>query len=393
MKHHNTVLHQLLNFLPRQRFQAVVDRHNGDHRIRSLSCWDQLISLLFCQLSGRQSLRDLVDSFNSKSAHHYHLGSRQIRRSSLADANRDRPVAIFQETFFYLLEKVRDSLPKQDATEMVRLIDATTIDLNLNQFEWAKFRSTKAGIKLHTVYDPHAEVPVFFKMITAKVNARKALSSLPMMPSITYVVDRANNDYGWYYSLTQQGSKFVGRMKSNAVYEVIETRLAEGDGVLADEVIRLTANKAKKDCPIPLRRITFRRAEDQKLLVFISNDLECSAAEIASLYKQRLPLNKWFWAIYWVASDKGGISALRFSKLIGVNWRSAYSMLKKFRNSMGHRDSLYRLTDIIELDEALLVEKNRVSEVEELKVKSQYSLPVKAEIKSQGLLQWKLPVL
>ncbi len=107
----------------------------------------------------------------------------------------------------------------------------------------------------------------------------------------------------------------------------------------------------------------------------------------------KLPLTKWFWAIYWVASDKGGISALRFSKLIGVNWRSAYSMLKKFRNSMGHRDSLYRLTDIIELDEALLVEKNRVSEVEELKVKSQYSLPVKAEIKSQGLLQWKLPVL
>ncbi|MBE9563883.1 MAG: IS4 family transposase [Proteobacteria bacterium] len=294
MKHHNTVLHQLLNFLPRQRFQTVVDRHHGDYRTRSLSCWDQLISLLFCQISGRQSLRDLVDSFNSKSAHHYHLGSRQIRRSSLADANRDRPVAIFQETFFYLLEKVRDSLPKQDATEMVRLIDATTIDLNLNQFEWAKFRSTKAGIKLHTVYDPHAEVPVFFEMTNAKVNDRKALSSLPMMLGITYVVDRAYNDYGWYYSLTQQGSKFVGRMKSNAVYEVIETRLAKGDGVVADEVIRLTASKAKKDCPIPLRRITFRRAEDQKLLVFISNDLECSATEIASLYKQRWQIELFF---------------------------------------------------------------------------------------------------
>ena len=287
MKHHNTVLHQLLNFLPRQRFQAVVERHKGDHRTRSLSCWDQLISLLFCQLSGRQSLRDLVGSFNSKSAHHYHLGTRLIRRSSLADANRDRPVAIFQETFFYLLEKVRDRLPKQEATEMVRLIDATTIDLNLNQFEWAKFRSTKAGIKLHTVYDPHAEVPVFFEMTHAKVNDRKALSTLPMTGGITYVVDRAYNDYGWYYSLTQLGSKFVGRMKTNAIYEVIETRQAQGDGVVADEVIRLTANKAKKDCPIALRRITFHRAEDQKLLVFISNDLDRSAAEIASLYKQR----------------------------------------------------------------------------------------------------------
>ncbi|MBT3724646.1 MAG: IS4 family transposase [Gammaproteobacteria bacterium] len=294
MKYHNTVLHQLLNFLPRQRFQAVVDRHNGDHRTRSLSCWDQLVSLLFSQLSGRQSLRDLVDSFNSKNAHHYHLGTRLIRRSSLADANRDRPIAIFQETFFYLLEKVRDRLPKQDATELVRLIDATTIDLNMNQFEWAKFRSSKAGIKLHTVYDPHAEIPVFFEMTNAKVNDRKALSSLPMMPGITYVVDRAYNDYGWYYSLTQQGSKFVGRMKSNAVYEVVETRPAKGAGVLADEEIRLTSNKAKKDCPISLRRITFRRAEDQKLLVFISNDLKCSAAEIASLYKQRWQIELFF---------------------------------------------------------------------------------------------------
>ncbi|MBL7002488.1 MAG: IS4 family transposase [Gammaproteobacteria bacterium] len=195
MKHHNTVLHQLLNFLPRQAFQTMVDCHNGDYRTRTLSCWDQLVSLLFCQLSGRQALRDLVDSFNSKSAHHYHLGTRDIRRSSLADANRELPVAIFQETFFYLLEKVRDHLPKQVSTEMVRLIDATTIDLNLNQFEWAKFRSTKAGIKLHTVYNPHAEVPVFFEMTHAKVNDRKALSSLPMLSGMTYVVDRVYNDY------------------------------------------------------------------------------------------------------------------------------------------------------------------------------------------------------
>ena len=121
-----------------------------------------MLALIFSQLTQRQSLRDLCESFNSKSAHHYHLGTQAIKRSSLSDANRDRPVEIYQETFYYLLEKVRDKLPKKDAKEMVRLIDSTTIDLNLNQFQWAEFRSTKAGIKLHTVYDPHAEVPVFF---------------------------------------------------------------------------------------------------------------------------------------------------------------------------------------------------------------------------------------
>jgi len=245
MKHRNTVFHQLLKFLPRHRFQDAVDRHQGDHRARNLSCWDQLLALLFCQLSGRKSLRDLVEGFNSKSAYHYHLGASVIRRSSLADANQKRPVAIFQETFFYLLEKVRAQLPSQEAKEMIRLIDSTTIDLNLNQFEWAEFRSTKAGIKLHTVYDPNAEVPVYFEMTNAKVNDRKALSKLPMMSGMTYVVDRAYNDYAWYQTLTQQGSIFVGRMKRNALYEVIEFRERRTKAILSDEVVRLSSDKAK----------------------------------------------------------------------------------------------------------------------------------------------------
>jgi len=257
MKHRNTVFHQLLNFLPRHRFQGSVDRHKGDYRTRTLSCWDQLVALLFCQLSGRQSLRDLEDSFNSKQAHHYHLGTQMIRRSSLSDANNKRPVAIFQETFFFLLEKVRAHLPGKETRDMVRLIDSTTIDLNLNQFEWAKFRSTKAGIKLHTVYDP-------------------------------------KNDYSWYYALDQMGSTFVGIMKSNACYDVIETRKTRTDSVLSDEVIQLSSDQAKEDCPIHLRRIRFKREEDQKVLVFISNDLERSAEEIADLYKQRWQIELFF---------------------------------------------------------------------------------------------------
>lgn len=294
MKHHNTVLHQILKYLPRQRFQKLVDRHKGDHRTRSLSCWDQMVALLFGQLSGRQSLRDLVSGYNSKSAHHYHLGARSIRRSSLADANSQRPVEIYQETFFYLLGQVRHRLDKKEAREMVRLIDSTTIDLNLNQFEWADFKSTKAGIKLHTVYDPNAEVPVYFEMTKAKVNDRKALSKLPMLAGMTYVVDRAYNDYAWYYALTQQGSKFVGRMKKDAVYEVETARKAEGRGIISDEIIHFSSVKAKVDCPAPMRRVKFHREEDDKMLIFITNDMDRSAEEIAGLYKQRWQIELFF---------------------------------------------------------------------------------------------------
>jgi IS4 transposase len=325
----------------------MVDRHQGDRKTRTLTCWDQMLALLFCQLSGRQSLRDLVDGFNSKRAHHYHLGTGVIRRSSLADANRDRPVAIFQETFFYLLEKVRSRIPTKDTAEMVRLIDSTTIDLNLNQFQWAEFRSTKAGIKLHTVYDPEAEVPVYFEMTTAKVNDRKALTKLPMMPGMTYVVDRAYNDYGWYYALDQQGSTFVGRMKTNAVYEVIERRNVAGN-ILADEVIRFTAKKAKKDCPIALRRITFRRVEDQKVLVFISNDLTRSAEDIAALYKRRWQIELFF---KWIKQN------LKMKRFVGRSENAvliqiltamiAYLLLKLIQNSTSWPCSLQKIARLV----------------------------------------------
>ena len=144
------------------------------------------------------------------------------------------------------------------------------------------------------MYDPNGEIPVYFEMTHAKVNDLKALATLPVLSGVTYVVDGAYNDYSWYYSLDQQKSTFVGRMKTNACYEVIETRVAQSNQVRSDDVIRLSSANAKNDCPIALRRIVFERAEDKKMLVFISNDLERSAEEIAELYKQRWQIALFF---------------------------------------------------------------------------------------------------
>jgi putative transposase len=289
MKHVNTVLHQLLRHIPRHRFEQVVERYQGDRRVRSLNCWTQLVALVYAQLAQRLSLRDLEMAFNSHSACHYHLGASPIRRSTLADANASRNPSLFREVFFWLLSRLRGELP--EAQELVRLIDSTTIDLNLNRYGWAKFRSTKGGVKIHTVYDPHAQTPTYFEMTHAKCNDAKAGKDLPLLDGATYVFDRAYNDYGWYWRLTLRNIAFVGRMKTNACYEVTARRGVAGD-VLADETIRLASAKGRQ-YQGELRRIVYLR-EDGRELVFMTNDFGRTAQAIADLYKQRWQIELFF---------------------------------------------------------------------------------------------------
>ncbi len=190
MKHRNTLFQQLLTFLPCNQFQTIVDQHKGDYRTRKLSTWNHLVVLLFSQLAQRKSLRDLTDNFNAKSSVHYHLGVNKINRSSLSDANKKRPGQIFKDTFSLLLGKGQNQLSAKDSSEMVHLIDSTTISLNKAQFEWAKFRSCKSGIKIHTVFDPNNQIPIYFEMTNAKKNDRKGLDDISMQSGVTYVVDR-----------------------------------------------------------------------------------------------------------------------------------------------------------------------------------------------------------
>lgn len=347
MKHINTVFYQLLRFIPKHRFNDAVTRHQGDYRVRELNCWNQFIAMLYAQLSGCQSLRHLESTFNSHDNHHYHLGVKAIRRSTLADANKKRPLGIYKELFFLLLGQVQTQVAKE-AQHVMRLIDSTTIDLNKQQFTWAQFRSHKAGIKLHVIYDPEQHVPTFFSMTNAKMNDRKAATTLPIMANATYVFDRAYNDYGWYYEqMHLKGNRFVGRMKVNAQYDVTSDQSVQGN-ILEDQTIRLTSEKGKK-CPIPLRRIHFIRQEDQKEIILISNDLTSPAEEMMGLYKQRWQIELFF---KWIKQN------LKIKRFFGTSEQAvhlqvlvamiAYLLLKLMNNSLSPlKIPLQQLTRLI----------------------------------------------
>lgn len=347
MKHINTIMHGLLQHIPRPLFDKAVMRHKGDHRVRKLPCWTQFVSLLYAQLANRQSLRDLTLAFNSQASFHYHLGVKPIQRSTLADANESRPVALYEELFYAMLEKVRGTVAR-DAKQVVRLIDSTTISLNQQQFEWAKFRTHKNGMKLHFVYDPNTEVPTYFSMTPAKKNDCEAAKSIPLITGATYVFDRAYNHYEWYYkNLHLKGNTFVGRMKKNACYEVLETHPVEGN-ILFDQRIRLNSKKGQ-NCPVLLRRIHFVRKEDEKEIVLITNDLKRSAKELTGLYKQRWEIELFF---KWIKQN------LRIKRFLGTSENAvkiqvliamiAYLLLRFVKNSLPlNKLSLQEITRLI----------------------------------------------
>jgi len=194
--------------------------------------------------------------------------------------------------FYWLQGQSRDKrIQHKDA---VRLIDSTTIELCKKQFAWAEFRNGKSGIKVHTVYDPDAELPTFFSITNAKQHDKKAAEKMPLLDGATYVFDWAYNDYAWFHDMTERQVHFVGRMKSNSKYEVTEELAVTDTGVLEDQLIRLSSPMAKTQYPGVLRRVCFQREEDGKVLSFITNNTKRTAAEIANLYKQRWQIELFF---------------------------------------------------------------------------------------------------
>ena len=296
MRHHNSVLHGLLKHIPWSMFDDLVDEHGADARVRKLSTKSQLVALLYGQLAGAASLREIETAMSSHSAKLYHLGVRAVSRSTLADANADRPHAVFSGLFSKMAAMASRGVRRSTA-EAVRLIDSTGIHLAGAAAEWARFSKGVCGAKAHVIYDPDAEAPLYLEVTTARVNDITPAKAMPIEPGATYVFDLGYYDYGWWAKLDQAGCRIVTRLKVNTPLTLVEHRALPKHSTLSyDRVGYLPPRlKGSRIHPFqdPVREIGVV-LDDGKTLRVVTNDLDASAQEIADLYKRRWAIELFF---------------------------------------------------------------------------------------------------
>jgi len=291
------VFAQLVAFLDRNKFNYIVRKYNGDKYVKHFTCWNQLLALMFGQLSNRESLRDLIIALEAHNSKCYHLGmGRSISRSSLARANQDRDNKIFEEYAYCLVNEAR----QKRVTDIFKLngnvfaFDSTTIDLCLAVFWWAKFRRSKGGIKVHTLYDLETQIPAFFHITDAAVHDSKVMKEIPYESGSYYVFDRAYNNFKMLYRIHQIGAYFIVRAKKNLQCKVIKWKRKLPKNVLSDATIELTGFYPTQYYPEPLRLVRFWDEEQKREFVFLTNAMHISSMLVAELYKNRWQIELFF---------------------------------------------------------------------------------------------------
>ena len=294
------VFAQLMDFLPRRDFNACVARYHGDHRLRSFSCRDQFLTLAFAQLTFRESLRDIVTCLGAVESKLYHAGFRGVpARSTLADANRVHDWRIYADFAQVLIRRARRLYAHEplavELKQTVYALDSTTIDLCLSLFPWAKFRRRKGAVKLHTLLDLRGSIPCFIHISHGKMHDVTVLDRLPIEPGAFYVMDRGYVDFERLYRFTLASAFFVTRGKRNLDCACRERRAVDkATGLRSDHSIVLVGPKSSQLYPAPLRRIAFYDAENQRRLVFLTNNFALPALTIARLYKSRWQVELFF---------------------------------------------------------------------------------------------------
>ena len=359
------VFAQLVEFLDNDKFRHLVDKYDGNRYVKHLTCWNQLLALMFGQLSNRESLRDLIVALEAHQSKCFHLGigRKPIAKTTLATANQNRDFRIFEEFAFYMMAQARE----KRAADIFKLggkvyaFDSTTIPLCLSVFWWAKFRKEKGGVKAHVLYDLEAQVPAFYHITTASVYDSKAMSGIPYETGAYYVFDRGYNNFGELYRIQRMESFFVVRAKTNLQYRCVKWKRRMPKDILTDARIELTVYKSRKDYPENLRLVRYYDEEQDREFMFLTNAMDLTARQIADLYKNRWQIELFFkWLKqhlkikkFWGTTE----NAVRIQISAAI---TAYCLVAIVQHDMQLKRSTYEVLQILSIS---LTDKTPLSEL------------------------------
>ena len=297
MAHCNTIFSQILKFVPRHEFETLANQHHSGRAFRTASRWSQFVSLAMAQLSGRNSLRDIVENISAQMHRLYHLGSAKLSRSNLSRINEDKPYALYEALFGKLLHRCQGVAPGHNFrfNHPLYSLDASTIDLCLSVFPWAEFKTTKGAIKLHVGLNHRGHIPEFVTVTDGKTGDVTVGRTIDFPKGSIVAIDRGYNDYAWYNQLTEKGIFFVTRLKSNAQTRIVQRHsVLKNKGLTSDHTIEFTGIRTAKKCPVQLRRIGYRDPETGKHYTFLTNNFKLAAKTIADIYKARWDVELFF---------------------------------------------------------------------------------------------------
>jgi hypothetical protein len=300
MRDGKTIFSQVMEWIHPEQFRRCVQRYNGNHRIRNFPCWDQFLAMSFAQVTYRDSLADIEVCLRSRPDQLYHMGFRStIAHSTLADANSSRDWRIYHDLAQGLIARARRLHANEpfgvELEQTVYALDSTTIDLCLSLFPWARFRSTKAAVKLHTLLDLRGPIPTMISITEGKQADVRVLDEWIPEPGAFYVIDRGYVDFGRLHRFELAGAFFVTRNKAGVQLSRLKSRpVNKSAGVRSDQVVWLSLPKSVEHYPDRLRRISYRDPENGKALVFLTNNFDLPALTIAQLYKSRWGVELFF---------------------------------------------------------------------------------------------------
>ena len=358
---------QLTDFLPRRVFDRIVKKHDGNKYVKSFTCWNQMLCMVFGQLTSRDSMRDLILSLEGHQPKFYHLGfGSTISRRNLGIANERRSYKIFEEFAYVLIDEARCSCYKTDFEVKVDgnvfALDSTTIDLCLSVFWWAEFRRTKGGIKLHTLYDVKTSIPTFLHISNAKVHDVNILDLIQYEAGSFYVFDKAYVDYRRLYRLHTHDAFFVTRAKDNMRFKRMYSNPVDKEqGVRYDQIGKLETYYPKKEYPDKLRRIKYYDQEKDQEFIFLTNNNSLTALEVAMLYKKRWEVElffKWMKQHLRIKSFWGTtLNAVKIQMYCAI---IAYCLVAKVGNKLKVDRSIYEILQILSIS---LLDKTPIKEI------------------------------